>query len=725
MPLRLHNTTLVIDAENFVNHRYRTSGLLTYYGGEQMDFLVSMRIFLRQLQKCRIRPIFIFDGCHEENGTKRETLLRRNMERIPALNNFIHLAQLTPDTDCVDCGVDLLPKLTNQVALDLLDEFGIPHICCIREADTRIAELAVFLDCPLLSNDSDFYIFQSPYPSRYRVISLTSLSSECERLPNNCSECASSSTRCYGLSCTVYRPTRSSLSTVSPSLIPLLAVLLGNDVISCIRIPDSVNNLVRASKNSCYSAKRVGAMLQWLSRFSNDVSSPLYEIFSGYSTSNLDQLTKQIAHCVQGYFLDPTTGGSELSAALGLPSVLAFVPTPLPSNLHVDLSSISVTTVEEAVSVVARVLSCGGTGGRDADADFCRLWPTKLVRSFRNSQISTSLLDALYVRGGTVLRILYENLNHETSIYKVSERMRLLEYQLFIELENSLDCSQNLRWLTNGSPVENRRNGSRMCTFPMPLPASTIPRCRTALQSFEQFFRQYLFIDLRCISCDSTYAVGIASILVLWLKFSSFSEVTQCLFVENPVVLSFVACALVSGIYFDYLREHPYGNADRALAELCEEYVRLATDAKRECLSAGLHRYSIEIVHQFNELQLVYLELKQLTNLLDIFCTHLSERVAPASTTPPSRTLRLSFWPAWVMFPSGRLLYWLTQALFSVAPHNRFRLLQTKWIPDLLRITLYKLPPPHVSDMPKRVWRLLDTAQQMLNHYSQLDMSMF
>lgn len=60
----LHNTYLVFDAENFINHCYRSSGLARHYGGEYMDFAVCVQIFLKQLRQCKITPIFVFDGCH-------------------------------------------------------------------------------------------------------------------------------------------------------------------------------------------------------------------------------------------------------------------------------------------------------------------------------------------------------------------------------------------------------------------------------------------------------------------------------------------------------------------------------------------------------------------------------------------------------------------------------------------------------------------------------------
>ncbi|KAF8564151.1 hypothetical protein P879_11653, partial [Paragonimus westermani] len=157
---QLHNTYLIIDAENYINVCYRRSNLSRHYGGEYMDFVVCVRIFLKQLRKCRITPIFIFDGCHNREGTKRETLLNRNVDRIKELSKF--LMETRFNLDDVEGIPEILPKLTNLVFREVLNELRIPHFCYEREADMHIAELAIYLDCPLLSNDSDFYLFQAP-----------------------------------------------------------------------------------------------------------------------------------------------------------------------------------------------------------------------------------------------------------------------------------------------------------------------------------------------------------------------------------------------------------------------------------------------------------------------------------------------------------------------------------------------------------------------------------
>ncbi len=53
----------------------------------------------------------------------------------------------------------VLPLLTLEVFKNTLRELNIAHITCCFEADEQIASLANTWDCPVMSNDSDFFIF--------------------------------------------------------------------------------------------------------------------------------------------------------------------------------------------------------------------------------------------------------------------------------------------------------------------------------------------------------------------------------------------------------------------------------------------------------------------------------------------------------------------------------------------------------------------------------------
>ena len=56
--------------------------------------------------------------------------------------------------------MSVLPLLVRTVFIDILKEFKIEVIQCHHEADGDIAALARGLKCPVISNDSDFYVME-------------------------------------------------------------------------------------------------------------------------------------------------------------------------------------------------------------------------------------------------------------------------------------------------------------------------------------------------------------------------------------------------------------------------------------------------------------------------------------------------------------------------------------------------------------------------------------
>lgn len=54
--------------------------------------------------------------------------------------------------------MSVLPLLLKTLFIGVLKEFGVDVIQCQYEADGDIASLARGLKCPVVSNDSDFYV---------------------------------------------------------------------------------------------------------------------------------------------------------------------------------------------------------------------------------------------------------------------------------------------------------------------------------------------------------------------------------------------------------------------------------------------------------------------------------------------------------------------------------------------------------------------------------------
>ena len=145
---QLHNTRLVIDGNNLYHFLYYYFHINHQYGGDYLHFSRNVQYFFTTLRTCQVSPFVIFDGCHDAANRKLSTLLRRARERI-------HLASFLSQGG----RGRILPILAYDTFRTALDECGISHATCQMEADEEIAALANAWDCPVLSNDSDFFVF--------------------------------------------------------------------------------------------------------------------------------------------------------------------------------------------------------------------------------------------------------------------------------------------------------------------------------------------------------------------------------------------------------------------------------------------------------------------------------------------------------------------------------------------------------------------------------------
>ena len=147
---RLHDTRLVIDGNNLYHYLYSNSRINVLYGGDYSQYADVVHHFFETLKSCNVSPHVIFDGCNENNNRRFE------ISRSRAVNRSQKAIALSVSGTCEDT---VLPILAYDTFRAVLDELCIPHATCQKEADVEIAALANTWDCPVLSNDSDFFVF--------------------------------------------------------------------------------------------------------------------------------------------------------------------------------------------------------------------------------------------------------------------------------------------------------------------------------------------------------------------------------------------------------------------------------------------------------------------------------------------------------------------------------------------------------------------------------------
>ncbi|KAM9838874.1 single-strand DNA endonuclease ASTE1 isoform 1-T2 [Aulostomus maculatus] len=251
--VKLRDSRLVIDGCSLYFRLYFTHGLDQQHGGDYDAFACLLIQFLCALAACDIQPYVVLDGGMDPSDKKFATLRQRLQSKIREADSISH-----------GRSGSVLPILTRDVFIHVLIQRGVPLVQCPAEADWEIASLAHQWKCPVLTNDSDFYIFDLPggyLP--FRFFQWTNLNGKASH--------RYISARCY---------TTNNLCRwfggMNRELLPLCAVLTGNDYGSpkdaetLLALID-VSNLGRGGgrgKNRA-PASRIEGLLLWLSSFSS------------------------------------------------------------------------------------------------------------------------------------------------------------------------------------------------------------------------------------------------------------------------------------------------------------------------------------------------------------------------------------------------------------------------------------------------------------------------
>ncbi|XP_020781709.2 protein asteroid homolog 1-like [Boleophthalmus pectinirostris] len=137
----------LVIGSNLVYHLYFTSGLDQNHGGEYGAFKELVEQFFAALKECDISPYVVFDGCSDKQ--KRNTERERETQRIERAHSAVETGETT----------GILPTLIWEVFRQTLEDLRIPLARCYTEAGRQVAALAQEWACPVLSDDSDFFIF--------------------------------------------------------------------------------------------------------------------------------------------------------------------------------------------------------------------------------------------------------------------------------------------------------------------------------------------------------------------------------------------------------------------------------------------------------------------------------------------------------------------------------------------------------------------------------------
>lgn len=296
----LSETFLVIDGNSLSSQLYcQLRHPNSCFGGDYDAFAHQVSNFFDELLQCQVTPLVIIDGGAEDK--KLKTIMDRTRDRI------VSAANLNPQTQQ---RTRLFPLLLKEVFREVIRQKHIKYSQALFEADDDLASVAKLLNCPVLSYDSDFYVFDVKY------IPFPSLERGLRKKPNGP----------MAKRCKLYQVDNflRIFPQMDRTLMPMAAALLGNDYVKRSVFKDffSTLRLPRASKRRYNEMqRRIEAIFYFLQK--NTLNSAITKVLSKIKPEHRDSVCKVLEMIINGYLLcTPTMLGplgfepDEISTAL-------------------------------------------------------------------------------------------------------------------------------------------------------------------------------------------------------------------------------------------------------------------------------------------------------------------------------------------------------------------------------------------------------------------------
>ncbi|KAK5890248.1 hypothetical protein CesoFtcFv8_013786 [Champsocephalus esox] len=284
LDLCLSHCRLVIDGSILYHRLYFNSGLDQNHGGEYAAFAAIIERFVKALRDCQITPYIVLDGGSDISEKKNETVKKRAVD----LNKQAHRAAQGGQSK------NILPTLVKLVFRQTLKRLDVQVAQCYGEADPEIAALAREWQCPVLSGDSDFYIYDLPGG----VLPLSDFQWEAveRRGSNSYIPCKSYNTSRF---CIFFK--------IQCQLLPAFATLAGNDYVNLhqLQVCVSWNQFAPAGGGN---TGHLEGLLCWLQNFQKpqEAFEAALELMGELSANKKAEVMKGLNLGMEKYQLPPS-----------------------------------------------------------------------------------------------------------------------------------------------------------------------------------------------------------------------------------------------------------------------------------------------------------------------------------------------------------------------------------------------------------------------------------
>lgn len=394
----LRDTYLVIDGNSLCAQLYQHySKCNDVFGGDYDKFAKCIETFFSLLQQCNVTPIVIFDGGYERKKIK--TCKSRLQNKLKLIQNINPISL---------GGCTIFPLFLREAFKDTLIKLNILLMRCDFEADLEIACAAKQLCCPVLSYDSDFYIFDAlyiPFPTLdFHVTKM---------IDRNGSK--------YAISCSIYNiEIFLQHHHMQKDCLPLMATLLGNDYVKRSMFTKFYNHLKLPKSNGTrsYQYRTIMGLITWLK--TETFRTALHKILSRVKRHQRIKLTQQIMRVTNGYF----GRESEVIEYLNLPRKNTTEVTNEVNNVTVEIEEVVSEDDDE------------GNAPFDSESDDSVTDIDDQMKNYNSDKIIQSKYFKNNIRNGNFPSLLIDLISLNLIIYtpQVEDLMTLNTFNIYLPI---------------------------------------------------------------------------------------------------------------------------------------------------------------------------------------------------------------------------------------------------------------------------------------------------
>ncbi|GAA5980062.1 hypothetical protein JCM11641_008275 [Rhodosporidiobolus odoratus] len=223
IPIPIQPIPFIVDGLAFIYH----VGLVdTFRGGNYATVRANLRSYILYWRACGLEPEFVWDGPFD--SAKLPTVISRSSQSLARSIAYMRASDTARATPNLRNSASRLPPLTHMAVSAELEALGVASHCAEEEADSPTAELAQRKNGFMVSNDSDYFIFNAQCRGYVPLASIEYGRYNHPRVENPQhvppSDPPSMRMRVYR-----FKDVARSLS-LPPAFLPILAALVGNDL---------------------------------------------------------------------------------------------------------------------------------------------------------------------------------------------------------------------------------------------------------------------------------------------------------------------------------------------------------------------------------------------------------------------------------------------------------------------------------------------------------------